>query len=628
MTFLRFSPSLLLGLTLLFSTSSILGQNIKSFLPSQPTTFLSNLFVEIESPGLSSLSASAIKFSNPTLKGFENGCVLSNLDRERFAGEIPADQRILFCNAFQMVSDELNSTNWSPELRDELQKIWQVFLNENVKIRPMRKGIPRQIALAAEPFTRGGGHDFSASVYIRPQYADQKVFFLLAMHELRHIYDFYTLWETGSALPEAELEKRGFRIMGRIARETDEREKFRRLPKVWNDSWARYEQTKIDSNMEQTIEKFMKRSSFYKARLQQPSRYVISFQGRRNVRDQSQMASVNKQRSTAKKGAALENLKNQKPAVANNWREFEAPPKLVRREPKPEAISMDSVAVSPNAISKPIDSKKIDLSGSLPKPIETKLSQKGLEPVSIKASFETAKAKDPKSSENLLSAALSNEKLLYYKMNEFKYDEDFELQCWKKQKVTDRYSRKRTVSRTSEGKAFFENENISKLFRKANAAMPDCILNLDAVSADASETFWSASYLEDMPVKFDYFTTLNGEEVARYTVYKPAQPVFDAIARKYPHISNFRVFVGTIFVSVKESQIIKFWGSTFPDEATTGNKSQKTLANYNSTAIRKRLESGIWVTTEVNTVAVAEKKGKMKPFRYAVKYDNYRKAGS
>ncbi len=619
MTYLRFSPALLLGLTLLFSTSNILGQDIESFLPSQPTTFLSNTFVDIEPSGLSSSNTSVKKFSNPTLKSFEDGCVVSNLDRERFAGEIPAEQRILFCNAFQMVSDELNNTNWSPKLRDELQKIWQVFLNENVKIRPMRKGIPRQIALAAEPFTRGGGYDFSASVYIRPQYADQKVFFLLAMHELRHIYDFYTLWETGSALPEAELEKRGFRIMGRIARETTDREKFSRLPKVWNDSWAMYEQAKIDSNMEQTIEKFMKKSSFYKARLQQPNRYVISFRGRRNVPDQSQMASANNQQSTAKKGAALENLKNEKPAVAKDWREFEAPPKLVRREPKLEALPNDSVAVT---------SKSIDLSGSLPKPIETKLSQKGLEPVSIKGAFAIAKAKDPKKSEDLLSAAYSNEKLLYYKMNEFKYDEDFELQCWKKEKVTDRYLRKRTVSRTAEGKAVSENEKINKLFRKANAEMPDCIVTLDAVTADASETFWSASYLEDMPVKFDYFTTLNGEDVARYTVYKPAQPVFDAIAKKYPHISNFRVFVGTIFVSVNDSQIIKFWGSSFPEEDTTGNKTEKTLANYNSTAIRKRLESGIWVTTEVNTVAVAKKKGKMKPFRYAVKYDNYRKAGN
>ena len=52
------------------------------------------------------------------------------------------------------------------------------------------------------------------------------------------------------------------------------------------------------------------------------------------------------------------------------------------------------------------------------------------------------------------------------------------------------------------------------------------------------------------------------------------------------------------------------------------------IASYNATAVREKLTSGIWVTTKVDTVAVANRKGKMKPFNYIVSYKNYRQSVS
>lgn len=88
------------------------------------------------------------------------------------------------------------------------------------------------------------------------------------------------------------------------------------------------------------------------------------------------------------------------------------------------------------------------------------------------------------------------------------------------------------------------------------------------------------------------------------------------------------MFVGTIFVSVEDSQIIKFWGTSFPESEATGYKSAKTFGSYCATAIRQKLTSGIWVTNLLNTVAVTYEKNKLKPFSYVVKYSNYRQGTS
>ena len=543
------------------------------------------------------------RFSNPVIKRFENGCDISNLDPARFAHRMPAKQRISFCQVFQKVSNELNSTNWSPELRDELQKIWEVFLFENVKLRPMRKGISRRVLLASEPFTRGqGGYGFSASIYLRKKSAKNKIVFLLAMHELQHIYDFYRLYQTGSALPEAEIEKRGFLLMGKIARETKAREKFKRLPKVWKDSWAMHSPEKIKSKMEQTVVKFMAGNRFYKDRLRRPNRYLISFASRRRRDQQASRASLRNERNKALNSAKTSPA--EKPAE-----------KIVNPKPKKVEGLMAKV--------KPAKKEKI-AEGRLPERVKTNLSKTKIEPKKLFVPFTPVKAKDKTRSDEILAAAAQNERFLYYKSNKFSYDEAFKLQCWKKQKVTESISRTRSVLREVSGKAAFENEKIKQILRRPKLKYPSCLIDAKAIDTDASETFWSAPYLAEMPIKFDYFTKLNGTAVARYTVYKPARAKFNKIATKYPHIKPFRVFFGTIFVSVDDAQIIKFWGSSFPERSTTGNRSHKTIASYNTTATRKRLESGLWVTHSVNTIAVANKKGKARPFRYAATYSNYK----
>ncbi len=561
--------------------------------------------------------AAPARFSNPAVYRFEDGCVPANLNRSRFAEGLSSGDRVLFCHAFQRVSDELNGTNWSPELRAELQEIWQVFINENVKIRPMRRGVSKRIPLAAEPFTRGQGNfDFNASIYIRPKYAKKDSFFLMAMHELRHIYDFYKLWETGSALPEAELEKRGFLIMGRIARETKEKEKFSRLPKVWKDSWTMYAESQIESKMEQTVEKFMGRSSFYKDRMRRPNLYMISFSGRRSSRDRNNQASLKTPK--AKPVPSADTVASSKP-VANAHTPVEAAVQ------GPKADAGQTVAAHIPAV---VSSKTAAHKGRLPDPVSLQIPGPMAEPetpVSTAAAHGLVKAKNRKSSDDVLSAAIQNEKSLYAGTDNYVYDEVLQFQCWKKRTVTENHLRNRTVARNEAQFPVF-TENVTAAATKP--FNPSCLPNVEALDTDAGETFWSAAYLDQMPVKFDYFTKLNGLDVARYTVYKPSPDKFDQIAANYPNIKSFRVFFGTIFVSVEDSQIIKFWGSTYPEADMTGNKSGKTLANYNATALRRRLDTGRWVTSTVNTRAVARKGGKSRAFSYVVNYKDYRKAGN
>ena len=229
------------------------------------------------------------------------------------------------------------------------------------------------------------------------------------------------------------------------------------------------------------------------------------------------------------------------------------------------------------------------------------------------------KAADATNPDQILRAALLNEQNLYHKMDNFVYDQNLQLQCWQKRKVTENYELERLVTRTQSGEALFQNKKGSLgLF-----SSPSCVLDFEIIKSDATDTFWAAPYLDQMRIKFDSFTTVDNIPVARYTVFKPSQKMFKQIESHYPYIKSFRVFVGTIFVSVEDSQIIKFWGTSFPETKTTGYSS-RVGGSYGATAIRQKLASGIWVTTLLNIVAVTNEKNKMKPFSYVVKYRNYR----
>ncbi|MEZ5347418.1 MAG: hypothetical protein R2681_17865 [Pyrinomonadaceae bacterium] len=472
--------------------------------------------------------------------------------------------REAFCGALQKITDDLNNTNWSEELFRELRAVWEVFQSQDVKIRPMKKGVSNRVAALTEVFipnSRDKG--FTASLYLRPGSIKDSDFFISSMHEIRHVFDFYQVWKTRSGITKAELEKRGFRIMGKIARETARNESFSRLPKLWDDDWRSLPQNSIEKKVEARIDDYMRGSKFYRSIVAEPEKHFV---GTRKVR------AVNGTRR------ANDNLGDKEGRL----------PYIVKIRQKKEKLRQNVEEIP----------------------------------------FEPAKPLDPSNPDELLSAALKNEKALYHQMDNFVYEQDLELKCWKKSKVIESYLRFRQVARTVNGKPLFENEKVSVQLKNKKASQPSCLRDQDSISTDTTETFWSAPYLDEMPVKFVHFTELDGVKVARYTVYKPAPVKFEEMAVKYPFIKPFRVFFGSIFVSVNDAQIIKFWGSSYPEAETTGQTSPTTMASYNATAVRQKLESGIWVTTRLDTVAVAEVKGKMRPFSYSVDYKNYRQATS
>ncbi|MFV0387856.1 MAG: hypothetical protein ACK5NT_03790 [Pyrinomonadaceae bacterium] len=302
------------------SSSTIYAKSANKIAEFKPTETNKTDVAKQSLEAQNAIANAVMRFANPAVMRFGNGCSTNNLDENRFAQGMSDMQKVSFCNAIDEVSKELNRTNWSPELRNELQNIWRVFLTKNIKLRPVRNDMPGYFALASEPFTRGEGLDFNATVYVRPEYSHTKLFFLMAMHELRHIYDFYELWESGKRLSEGEMEMRGFLIMGRIARETSAKEKFSRLPKVWKDSWSRHNEQQIEADMYKAVSKFLLKHPFYKDRIKNPDRYLISFARQRALFDQTQndLAKLDKNRvsietknnNEASKFDAPMNLKN------------------------------------------------------------------------------------------------------------------------------------------------------------------------------------------------------------------------------------------------------------------------------------------------------------------------------
>jgi hypothetical protein len=177
--------------------------------------------------------------------------------------------------------------------------------------------------------------------------------------------------------------------------------------------------------------------------------------------------------------------------------------------------------------------------------------------------------------------------------------------------VAEKYNGKRTVSRKNNSSGFLNLGYLNK---------SSCVENSGAIQTDVQETFWSAPYLAELPVEFDFLTVVNGKEVAQYTVLKASQNKFAAIASKYPDIRPFRLFFGRIYVSVEDSQIIKFEGTSYSADEVDEDE---TDARYVSTAIRQKLNDGLLVTTSVNTSPVNFSNRKEQSFRLIVKYRNY-----
>lgn len=507
------------------------------------------------------LANSVVPFANPVVVDAAQGCRAENLQTVRFDAAIDLNQRLFFCEALQEIAAKLNK-NWSPALQSEIQEMWNVFLREDVKIFPMKKSASSKIVAAAEAFPNNTpGANFNAGLHLRIEKAKDRAFFLSFMHEVRHVYDYHQIWKNRSSLSEAEMEKRAFRLMGKISQEMADGQVFSRVPTFWKAGWKKLSPDEIAAKREEKIEKFMRGNKFYKHLLKSPEKYMVGY--------------TNNQQPAQKMMAELASEKI--------------------KDSKNEALPM-RLAITQSREEIPQNIKEI--------------------------SFTPEKPQNKQNPDELLRAAVKNEKNLYHKMDNFVYDQTFQLQCWKKQKVVENFEVKKLVARTQSGETLFQNANAENSQRK----LPSCIPDFDSISTDAAETFWAASYLDQMPVQFAGYTTLDGIPVARYTVLQPTDEKFRQIAKRYSQIKNFRVFIGTIFVAVEDAQIIRFWGTSFPKASVTGSQTVK--ADYCATAVRQKLATGIWVTTLLNTVAVATTDDKMKPYSYVAKYTNYRQATS
>lgn len=508
-------------------------------------------------------SVAAANFANPVLKTPNSGCAANNLRLDRFSAEVTMGERVRMCQGLDKISNKLNGVSWSPSLMSELESIWQVFSNEAVTLRLMPSGTSSRMLAMAEPFPSGVvGKNFEATVYVRPDKSDADSFFQVLFHELRHVYDFHVTWKNKTKLDSLELERRAFLLMGKIAQETPEKENFSSLPKFWKESWAKLPANEIAARREAAVERYLQDSKYYRALSQDQSQHALDFS---NLK---QSTKSNDQQTAVSYGKGGEQL----------------PVRPVL--PKTATVIPQNVQ---------------------------------------EISFNLEKPRNPRDEKEILRVALSNEKKLYYGMNNFVYDQNLQFQCWKKGKVAASISESNTITRGTSGGALFQ-----KIAMQPAKNSNPCMLDSQNLKTDFTETFWVSPALEKMPIRFSGFVEVEGKRLARYTVLQPDTRLYNQLAAEYSSIKPFRVFVGSIFVSPEDGQIVKFWGTSYPEDAVTGANSNKVWGSYSVTALRQKLniDRGLWVTVFVGTVAVANIGGNSHPFSYTVKFENYRQSTS
>ncbi len=498
-------------------------------------------------------------FANPLVTTAGASCSTENLRNEKFVSETPLVERIRVCLALDKITAKLNQTVWSPALSTELKFIWQTFSVQQVTLRSMQNKFPSQILAMAEPFPeKTRGDIFTAAVYIRLENSDDASFFQILLHELRHVHDFYETWKNKTALSSIEIERRAYLLMGKLTRETAEKERFSGVPKFWKESWRNLSESEISEKREAAIQKFLRGKKLYRELAMNPSRQTLDF-------------------SYLKTNSLTNDL-----TVTDKYNKKEG-----ERMPFHQAIP-PTVTVLP---------QKIQESG-----------------------FNLEKPKNPRDPKEILRVALSNEKKLYYGMSNFVYDQKLAFQCLKEGKISGSFTENHTVARTGNGNALFN-------LTDAPTALP-CILNIENLKTDFTNTFWASPALEKMPIYFMGFFEVEGKMLAHYSVLQPDAKLFSQLANEYPQIRPFRVIVGTIYVSPEDGQIVRFAGTSFPEESVTGEYARKVHCTYWVKAVRQKLniENGLWVTVHVGSVAMANIKGKIQPFNYTVKFENYRQS--
>jgi hypothetical protein len=444
-----------------------------------------------------------------------------------------------------------------PVLAAELQSIWQVFSTEPVILRSMPPGIHSQILATAEPFPAGGnGNRFTAVVSLRSEKSADATFFQILFHELRHVFDFYETWRDKTALDSLEIERRAYLLMGKLTRETPEKESFSGVPKFWKESWRKNSDAEISANRLSEIEKYLRGKKLYRDLARDPKRRTLDF---------------SYLKIAAKYGSGQ----------PINGYDKKAGVRLPSHNTLPPTVAL--------------------------------LSQNIRE-----TNFNLEKPMNPRDEKEILRVALSNEKKLYYGMSNFIYDQKVTFQCLKEGKPSASFNESGTMARTDDG-------NVLSNLTVAPAAL-SCVLNYGDLKTDFTNTFWASPALEKMPMYFSGFHEVDGVTLAHYTVTQPNERLFAELANEYPYIRPFRVVVGTIYVSPGDGQIVRFAGTSFPEEKVTGNYAQKARCTYWVKAVRQKIniENGLWVTVHVGTVAVAIVQGKVRPFNYTVKFENYR----
>lgn len=502
--------------------------------------------------------SSATSFHNPLHEMKESGCKEQNLLNKHLSGELSADERLKICRAIDKIVVKLNSKVWSPELAKELKNIWQVFSAENVVLLPMPRKISSRIMALAEPFPSGRvGSKFEATVYIRPEKSDGDSFFLVLLHELRHVYDFQRAWQTKLSLDSLEVERRAFLLMSRLTEESGFSSSG--VPNFWKDSWRSLPASEIAAKRVEAVDKYLRKNKFYRRLADSPNHLALDFSYQENK------------------------LKEEK---SFDW-----------ISGKEERLPVRPAFPSTTAI--------------LPQNIR-------------EVEFQIEKPKNQRDENEILRVALRNEKRLYFGMSNFVYDRKLEFQCWQKGKISASLTEATKVAHTTEGQTLLQI-----------AATPldiPCVVDSRNLKTDFEETFRVSPALEKMPIKFVGFVEEEGRKLARYTVFEPNARLFSQMAAEYPHIKPFRVFVGTIFVSPEDGQIVRFWGTSYPEEIITGRNrqsdTQKVGGSYSVTAKRQKLDvdGGLWVTVWIGTAAVAQLGGNSKPFSYTVKFENYRQS--
>lgn len=530
-----------------------------------------NPFADFDSAVINNINVSKVaNFSNPLVRSANGGCASENLRTERFTFEMNLSDRVRLCQSLNKITDKLNQTAWSPALSAELKSIWQTFSNENVTVRPMPSNMSSQILAMAQPFPdRTRADIFAAAIYVRTEKSGDEAFFQLLLHELRHVLDFHETWTNKTSLPSLEVERRAYVLMGKITRETPEKESYSNVPKFWKESWRKLSEEQISQKREASVQKFLRSRKLYSGMNGDASRQTLDF---------SYLQTTT--------------------LVPSNLQSF--------------APSSSKQTFSRNYVK--TSDEKMPLHKLLPQTASV-LPQNVHE-----NSFNLEKPKNPRDPKEILRVALSNEKKLYYGMSNFVYDQKLAFQCLKEGKISASFSENHTVARSSNGDALF-NLNV------APSALP-CILNYENLKTDFTDTFWASPALEKMPIYFMGFYEVEGKMLAHYSVMQPDAKLFNQLAAEYPQIKPFRVVVGTIYVSPEDGQIVRFAGTSFPEETVTGEYAKKVRCTYWVKAVRQKLniDNGLWVTVHVGSVAMASVKGKIQPFNYTVKFENYRQS--